>query len=303
MIQKIKKKDFHNFEFLSPLLNIYDCPEQIYYRGDVPNKNKNTKVLCVIGSRRATNYGKEVTDFLLSGLAGEDIIIVSGLALGIDTRAHTAALANKLKTVSFPGSGLNMEVLYPRANINLADEIINSGGCMMSEYAPDTKSALHTFPARNRLMAAVSDLVLIIEAQEKSGTQITARLALEYGKDLAIVPGSIFSIFSNGTAQLYKSGANPVTCSQDILDLLKISNDSETKKLNQMNMFELENENNLNSLTEQEKIILKLLDTPLGKDEIINESGLLAHEAIIAITNLEAKKYIIDSFGEIKRIK
>ncbi len=298
MIQKVEKKDFHKHTFLEPLLQIPDCPAQIYYEGDMPEKNKNTKVLCVIGTRNITNYGKEVTDFLISGLIGHDIIIVSGLALGIDSRAHTAAMSNHLLTVSFPGSGLDPSVLYPRTNLKLASNIVESGGCMMSEYEPDTKSQLYTFPARNRLMAAVSDLVLVIEAKEKSGTQITARLALEYNKDVAIVPGSIFSQYSSGTAQLYKSGAYPVTSADDILEILGIKT---TSDFTQESMFEKESD--IKNLSEHEQVLMRLLQAPLGKDELIESSGLLAHEAIIAITNLESKKYVVEIYGELQRLR
>jgi DNA processing protein len=166
-------------------------------------------------------------------------------------------------------------------------------------------------------MAAISDLVLVIEAKEKSGTQITARLALEYNKDVAIVPGSIFSQYSSGTAQLYKSGAYPVTCSDDILEILGIKIED---TFVQENMFEEEFENdthiennkkileklnqkNKENLSEHEQVLLRLLQAPLGKDELIESSGLLAHEAIIAITNLESKKYIVEIYGEMQRLR
>lgn len=292
MIQKILKEDFHKYSFLSPLLEISQCPKQIYYRGVIPEKNSETRVLCVIGSRKATSYGKEVTDYLLSALPGKNVIVVSGLALGIDTRAHEAALRNNVTTVSFPGSGLDDHVLYPQTNIKLADKIVEENGCMMSEYEPNTKSALYTFPARNRLMAAVSDLILVVEAEEKSGTQITARLALEYGKDVAIVPGSIFSAYSRGTAQLFKSGANPITTKEELCEELGL--DVSFSHASQEKLFD--------NISDQEKAILDLLSAPLYKDDLIVSSGLLAHHALIAITNLEAKGYVKDNFGEIKRV-
>jgi DNA processing protein len=285
----VLKKDFHNFPLLAPLLQIHQCPTELYIEGDILEKNENTRVVCVIGSRKASPYGREATDHLLSGLQGHDIIIISGLAVGIDTCAHRAAIKYKLKTISFPGSGLDHSVLYPQSNIVLAKEIVTNGGALISEYEPDTKSQLYTFPARNRLMAAVADLILIIEAEEKSGTQITARLGLEYNKDIAIVPGSIFSSLSRGTAQLFKDGAYPVVCSEDILELLKLNSKPEQKTL-----FE--------TISDEEKTILKMLDYPMSRDDIINGSGLLAHEAFIAITTLESKGFVADSFGEIKKL-
>jgi len=304
MIQKILKEDFHKYNFLSPLLQISQCPKQIYYRGNIPDKNNDTKVLCVIGSRKATSYGKEVTDFLLSKLGGQNVIIVSGLAMGIDTRAHEAAIRNKIITVSFPGSGLDDKVLYPQTNIKLADKIVEENGCMMSEYEPETKSALYTFPARNRLMAAISDLILVVEAEEKSGTQITARLALEYGKDVAIVPGSIFSAYSRGTAQLFKSGANPITTPEELCEELGLNKTFD--KNSEPDLFEEKEDTNSKlenlKLNDKEKILLELLKSPLYKDDLITESSMPPHEALIALTNLEAKGYIKDNFGEIKRV-
>lgn len=159
-------------------------------------------------------------------------------------------------------------------------------------------------------MAAISDLVLVVEAEEKSGTQITARLALEYGKEVAIVPGSIFSAYSRGTAKLFKDGAHPVTCSEDILELLNIKSGDQTSLFENINGIEKYLDKNMDkangvfdSLDEKEKAIMILLSAPLDKDTLIEESGLLAHEALIAITNLESKNYIIDNFGEIKRVR
>ena len=332
---KIEKKDFEKHSLVRDLNEISQVPEQLYFYGDkklLDAKNNGAKILCVIGSRKATTYGKEAVDYLLSGLAGENIIIVSGLALGIDSAAHKAAIKYNLTTIAFPGSGLENEVLYPQSNTKLLEEIIMSGGGAFSEYTPDSKSQIYYFPARNRLMAAISDLVLVIEAEEKSGTQITARLALEYGRDVAIVPGSIFSAYSRGTAKLFKDGAYPVTCSQDILELLNLEDtldpiysqdslfqnnqnalDKNKTKNNQNKSDNLINSNLINkkifnsklfeNLTEQENAILKLIKSPMQKEEIIESSGLLAHEALIALTTLEAAGILRDNFGEIIRVK
>lgn len=322
----IQKSNFKDYSLLSPLLEINQTPKELNFLG---NKNlldkKDAKILCIVGSRKATTYGKEVTDFLVSGLAGYNIIIVSGLALGIDSAAHKAALKYKIPTISFPGSGLDDDVLYPAINIKLKKEIIEANGLLLSEYESDKRSEIYYFPARNRLMASISDLILVVEAEEKSGTQITARLALEYGKEVAIVPGSIFSAYSRGTAHLFKDGAHPVTCADDILYILGIKskeeemqdkkNNKNKSKQKQNSLFEnnvfpgaaiggAQNENKLyETLSEKEIIIMKLLSAPLDKDTLIESSGLLAHEALIAITNLESKNYILDNFGEIKRIR
>lgn len=212
----IDKKDYQKYSLLSPFNEINQIPSQLYFYGNNNLLNKkNTKILCIIGSRKMTNYGKQAVDYLVSGLQNYNIIIISGLALGIDSEAHKAAIRYNIPTITFPGSGLDEEVLYPKTNIDLFENIIKENGAAISEYKPKEKSQMYFFPARNRLMAALSDLILVIEAEEKSGTQITARLALEYNKDVAIVPGSIFSAYSRGTAQLFKDGAYPVTSSED----------------------------------------------------------------------------------------
>jgi DNA protecting protein DprA len=325
----IKKLEFKNYDLLSNLLNINQIPKELNVLGNLnllgaiakvrrANINKKPKILCIVGSRKCTTYGKEVTDYLVSGLSGQNIIIVSGLAAGIDSTAHRAALKYKIPTIAFPGSGLSDNVLYPANNIKLKKEILEDKGALISEYKEDERSQIYFFPARNRLMAAISDLVLVVEAEEKSGTQITARLALEYGKEVAIVPGSIFSAYSRGTAKLFKDGAHPVTSSEDILELLNIKSIENKSLFENIECIEsylddkmigggsatTTNENKLyDTLTEKERMIMLLLSAPLDKDALIEESGLLAHEALTAITSLESKRFIIDNFGEIKKIK
>jgi DNA processing protein len=143
-------------------------------------------------------------------LAGYPIGIVSGLALGIDAFAHEAALRAGLYTLAVPGSGLGDQVLYPASNRRLADRIVDGGGGLLSELSPDTRAALWTFPQRNRLMAGMCAATLLIEAGEKSGTLITARMAVDYNRELLVVPGSIFSPTSRGCHQFLKLGATPV---------------------------------------------------------------------------------------------
>ena len=130
---------------------------------------------------------------LIEGLRGYPIVIVSGLAYGADAAAHRAALEVGLPTVAVPGSGLDWDILYPRANVGLAREILKAGGALLSEEEPETKAADWTFPKRNRVMAGLSRATLIIEAKELSGSLITARLTVEYNRELLVVPGSIFS--------------------------------------------------------------------------------------------------------------
>jgi DNA processing protein len=181
---------------------------------------KNFKRLCVVGSRKYSEYGEQVCRSIIEGLSGWPITIVSGLAFGIDSIAHRAALNAGLHTIAIPGSGLNDSVIYPRAHFNLSQEILNSGGCMLSEFSNDFRTQPYAFPQRNRLMVGISDAVLIIEAAEKSGSTITARMATDYNRDLMVVPGSILIPGNSGTNRLLKDGAFPVCCADDVLEIL-----------------------------------------------------------------------------------
>lgn len=193
-------------------------PSELYIRGALPPPEN--VCLTVIGSRRATPYGREATETLIAGLAGYPISIVSGLALGIDSIAHESAILAGLHTVAFPGSSLDDDNIYPPSKRTLAEKILAAGGCLLSEYPAGTHAMPWMFPERNRLMAGMSRATLLIEAGEKSGTLITAYLALDYNRDVLVVPGNIFSPLSVGLHRLLRDGAAPVSSSADILEAL-----------------------------------------------------------------------------------
>ena len=209
-------------------LNHIPCPpEKLFIRG-LDNfrklKNEGFKFLTIVGSRKHTDYGAEVCQKLISGLTGYKICIVSGLAYGIDALAHRTALENDIKTLAFPGSGLNNDVLYPQGNFELAQEILESGGCLISEFENNQSARPWMFPQRNRLMVGICDGALIIEAGEKSGSGITANMAVEYNRNLMAVPGSIFNHNSKMTNRLIQSGAYLISDSSDILENLGFDN-------------------------------------------------------------------------------
>jgi DNA processing protein len=272
-----------------------DPPKQIFIEGELPCLPAGTaapefKFLTVVGSRRYSKYGQEVCDELIAGLANYPIAIVSGLAIGIDTIAHKAALRNRLLTIAFPGSGLDRTVIHPSSNKRLADEIVASGGALISELEPEQPAGIHTFPRRNRLMAAMADAVLIIEAGEKSGTLITARLALDYNKEVLVVPGSIFNPGSKGTNELIRQGATPITKSADILEVLGFKQDEEEA---QGKLFD-------NLSANEQKIVDLLQVEPLPRDELMLLLGLTASDANTALALLEIKGLIKETLGEIR---
>lgn len=201
-------------------------PTTLWLHGTAPPTD--LPLLTVVGSRAYTTYGKQAVEELLSGLANYHVGIVSGLARGMDGLAHRAALTAGLYTLAIPGSGLDRSVLYPARHRALAEEIRGSGGALLSELSPTTRAAKWTFTQRNRLMAALAHGTLLIEAEERSGTLVTARLTIEYDRELLVVPGSIFSPQSRGTHQFLKLGATPITSSADIADALNLEQRNST---------------------------------------------------------------------------
>src|SRR3989338_7803342 len=281
-IQKLPKE-----KIPKALLEIPQPPTTLYLWGKLPPED--TICLAVVGSRKATTYGKDVVKKLISGLKGYPIAIVSGLAVGIDALSHEAALDAGLIAVAFPGSGISEAALSYNPNIKLMKRIVDSGGCLISEFEPDLKAAFYTFPMRNRLVAGLSKAALIIEAQEKSGTLITARMALDYNREVLAVPGPINSDFSKGTNRLIRQGATPITCSDDILEALGFKVDKESK---QQSLFE-------DALPEEQKI-LKLLTEPMARDELIREMKIPTGEANAVLSVMEIKGLIKEELGEIR---
>lgn len=178
----------------------------------------NDVSIAIVGCREATEYGKKATTYFAYNLAKQGVNIVSGLAKGIDSYSHIGSLQAKGKTIAVIGSGL--DIIYPKENEKLAQEILKNGGAIITEYSLGTKPEKEHFPARNRIISGLSDGVLVVEAKEKSGSLITADFAMEQGKDVFVVPGNINSLNSVGTNNLIKDGAILVSNYKDILENL-----------------------------------------------------------------------------------
>lgn len=205
---------------IAALREIPDPPERLWVRGTLPPKTH--KRLLVVGSRALTPYGKEACEYLIGGLKDHPISIVSGLALGADACAHQAALAAGLHTIAVPGSGLADSYIAPQTNLGIAKAILSAGGALLSEHPPETGARPHYFPSRNRIMVGIADAVLVIEAGERSGTLITARLAGEYNRDLLCVPHRITDHNSEGPHMFIRLGAELVTSPNDIIEALRL---------------------------------------------------------------------------------
>jgi DNA processing protein len=275
-------------EFPPQLLQIPDPPERLYIEGTLPPPGAT--ILCVVGARKNTQYGKDICEKLISSLKGKNVSIVSGLALGIDTIAHKAAIANRLHTLAVPGSGIGKDVLYPMSNRKFAEKILESGGGLLSEFEPDFVSTPWAFPMRNRIMAALSKAVLIIEAEKKSGTLITARLATDYNRDVLVIPGSVFSRNSEGPHLLLRIGATPITCPEDLHEALGFETlfdpAAQINRYDDCSPLELE--------------ILEALQDPTSRDELIQRLNKPITEINIYLSLLEMKGYIKESLGQLR---
>lgn len=248
---KTKRISKDDKSYPGTLLDLKKPPSQIYYRGNL--KNNLNKTLGVVGSRRMTSYGRQVLDKILPNLIDQGVVIISGFMYGVDTYAHTLAVEKSASTIAVLGNGLNQ--CYPLENDKLYTKILEKGGAVISEYEPEVKAKPYMFVQRNRIIAALSTLgVLVIEASEKSGSLVTAKFAQELNRPLFAVPGPIISSVSTGTNYLIKKGlAELVTSSEDILETA-ISNKDLSTSL---------------EMTKSEEILLNLLkNEQLTIDEI-----------------------------------
>jgi len=289
--EKVEKAGIRVIDFLSSdypklLKEIHNPPYLIYTRGELVFDQ--IPAIAIVGSRKFSSYGEQLANTFARDLAKAGFAIVSGLALGIDAISHRGALEARGKTIAVLGGGIDNESIYPRANYNLAQEIIATGGLLISDYPPGTPATAMTFPARNRIIAGLALGTLVVEAGEKSGTLITAKMALESNREVFAIPGSIFSPTSIGTNNLIKSGAKMVTCVQDILEEFNLSQSLETK---QTTLKLPENK-------EEEILITVLSDVPLHIDNIAKRSGLTVSIISATLMMMEIKGWVKNLGGQ-----
>ncbi len=280
-------------DFPPHLLHIPQPPKKLYARGFVDLNNK--KILTIVGPRRHSSYAKECIQFLVMSLRDLPVVIVSGLAHGIDSVAHMAALEAGLPTIAFPGSGLAESSLYPAPHRKLAEEILSHGGMLLSEFEPEQKAAEWTFPRRNRLVAGIAHAILIPEAGEKSGTLITARLACEYNRDLLVIPGNITNPLSRGVHTFLRLGATPITCTDDLREALGFERIDDT-----FGNEKSETVHKNKELTEVEKQILVHLYEPCSRDILHEKSKLSIADFNAAMSMLEIKHCIKEEDGIVR---
>lgn len=253
---------------------IGDPPKKLFIKGADIRKLVKLPTLAIVGSRRVSAYGKHVTERLVGELAADGVVIVSGLALGLDAIVHQATLDAKGTTIAVLPGGIDR--VYPRTNVPLARAIVASGGSLVSESSGEMSPQKFNFLIRNRLISALADGVLITEAAIRSGSLNTARHALEQGRTVFAVPGNITSELSGGTNNLIKLGATPVTCVQDIYDSLGWE---PTKKKT----------SDVTAYTPAEQAILKILKKhdSISSEELLALSKLPNSEFFETMTMLE----------------
>ncbi len=291
LFEKNKKIEIGNAEYPDSLNKIKNSPKELYYSGDLSLVNKNC--FAVVGSRKISSYGKMVSYDIVGQLIEAGFIIVSGLAVGVDSLAHQITIEKKGKCIAVLGNGIDEKNFYPKINIKLAQKIIEQGGLIISEYPAGTSATKFTFPQRNRIIAGLSLGVLVIEAGKKSGSLITANYGFSQGKKVFAVPSSIYKKESRGCNLLIKKGA---VFTENINDIL-----SEFGKLNLQ--FSLKKREVVGNSKEEQLILNSLKGEELNLEKIIERTKLSPAEIMCNIATLEIEDKIQDLGNNIYSIK
>ncbi len=266
------------------LKTIKNPPIILYSKGKL-GLNSEQKFLAIVGTRKITSYGKSITKMFAGELAEQGLIIVSGLAIGVDSLAHTACLDSHGITVAVMGNGV--DICFPRENQKVYDRIISEGGAIISEYPPGEKPSIGSFPARNRIVAGISDGILVTEGASDSGSLITANFGLEFGRKVFAVPGPITSSLSAAPLKLIEKGAKLVVTSEDIMRELGIKN-HELRK----------NKKKYESLNLEERKIVELIENEsLSFDEIVRSLKLDPSRVGTILSMMEMRGVIKNSGG------
>lgn len=273
------------------LLHCYDPPTLLYYRG---NANLNsTRIVSIVGTRNHTEYGKQVTEQLVHSLQSQRVMIVSGLAFGIDALAHKASLQNQLPTIGVLAHG--MDTLYPAQHKSLAKEMLRDGG-LLTEFRKNSKPDKHNFPKRNRIVAGMADATVVIETAVKGGSMITAELAYNYNRDLFAIPGKITDAKSSGCLKLIRQNkAILLTGAEQLVELMGWEEKKKNIKKQKALFIEL---------SAEERVIINLLNEEQGTpiDVLYIKSGLSSSSVAAAILNLEIQNVICSLPGKMYKL-
>jgi len=274
------------------LLNCYDSPTLLYYKGEA-NLN-HSKIISIIGTRHNTEYGRQLTESLVEQLALQNVMIVSGLAYGIDAIAHKAAIKNDLLTIGVLAHGLDQ--VYPSQHTSLAKEMLRSGG-LLTEFRSKSKPDKHNFPNRNRVVAGMSDATIVVETGIKGGSMITAELANNYNKDVFAFPGKVTDSRSAGCNYLIRNNkAVLLTDARELVELLNWDEAARPVGSRQKELFI--------DLSDEERLIISILreKKSVHIDEINFKSGLSSSSVAAAILNLELQNVVLSLPGKLYQI-
>lgn len=284
---KVQLLTFKDEAYPENLKSIYDPPPFLFIKGEIKKEDKNA--IAIVGCRAASQYGKQIAEKIGRELAKRGITITSGLAWGIDSIGHLAALKEDSRTIAVFGSGL--DVIYPSENRKLAERIIQNGA-IISEFPLGTKPERQNFPKRNRLISGLSLGVVIIEAGPKSGALLTAQHALDQNREVFAIPGNIGAKTSEGTNKLIKEGAKLVTKVEDILEEVKMITTVQQKEKSKI-------EKDLSQLSEVERNIYSLIiDEPYHIDKIAQDTRMSTPQALSTLLSLELKGFIKQLSGK-----
>jgi DNA processing protein len=258
-------------EDFPPLLAaIHDPPPGLYVRGSAPVELLQSVAVAVVGARACSAYGRHVARMLGRELASAGVVVVSGLARGVDGEAHRGALEAGGATIAVLGCGVDRD--YPAAHAELAARLVGAGGLIVSEYAPGVEPAPWRFPARNRIVAGLCRATVVVEARERSGALITADFALEEGREVFVVPGEITAALSAGSNALLRLGATPLLATSDVLSALGVESLATAEP-------EVRGEAAL--------VLARVREAPAGADQLVRASGLDAASLAAALCELE----------------
>ena len=276
--EKIKVITIKDENYPKLLKEIYNPPAVLYIKGELYREEKYP--LAVVGTRKMTFYGREITEQIVKNLARAGLTIISGLALGIDGLTHKITLKEKGRTIAVLGGGIDEKTIYPSIHKDLVKKIILAGGAVISEYPVGIRPTRYSFPARNRIIAGLALGTLVIEAPMESGALITARLALDQNREVFAVPGNIYNKNSEGCNWLIKLGAKVVTRADDILEALNLE-------------LLLEKKKEIRAETKEEEILLKYLSKePVHIDELTQKSGLPSSQVSATLSMMEIKEKV-----------
>ena len=272
----VKKGDI---DYPDKLLRIKDAPERIYVRGKLPDSNKKT--VAIVGARNCTDYGSTLAKTIARILSINDVQIISGLAMGIDTQGHIGAIEVERPTFAVLGCGV--DICFPSHNSNVYERILDCGGGILAEVEIGTPPIPYNFPLRNRIISGLSDIVIVVEARDKSGSLITTDFALEQGKTIFACPGRVGDSLSRGTNNLIKQGAYILTSADDVLEHLGLIVDGLIPK----------KEKDISTLDFSEKQIYDALqDGTLHIDQIVEKVKYPINKCLNTIMSLELNGFV-----------